>query len=269
MLDALTNNYEIGVCSDASYIYFKVDSTTQLSQGSYQNNFWIAEVIGIKYAYGSGAGSTVRYSDSTRFIQVLDHNNWVNAFRLPFFEKLYFATDQTINTTYTFSEEGDYLVWSSCCAYEQTSTTKITTTATVTSTNSKYGLDSDYMRTCEYYILHASVGDTVTIAVTSYDRNSAGIFKISGMILTESEFEFTVDGSAQLSQTYDSTKKYLTLLITCGGSRSISGNGNAVESWYEEYNSIDYLEYNSNTVSYDAWGYAGGSGAIIIFEVQM
>jgi len=49
MMDALTNGYEIGLCSDASYIYFTVDSTTEISKGSYQNNFFIAKVIGINY----------------------------------------------------------------------------------------------------------------------------------------------------------------------------------------------------------------------------
>ena len=216
----------------------------------------------------SGGTGTVRYDENTRFIQVLDHGTWLNAYRLPFFTNLLFSTAQSVNTTYTFSEEGDYLIWSSCCAYEQTSTSKITTTATVVSSNEKHGIDSDYMRTSEYKIVHAEAGDTATINVASYDTNSVGIIKITGLTLTEEEFEFTVDGSAQLSQTYDATKKYLTMLITCGGSRSISGNGNAVQSWMESYNSIDYIEYNGNTVSYDAWGYAGGSGSVIVFEVS-
>lgn len=216
---------------------------------------------------GGGGDSTVRYDENTRFIQVYDHGTWINAYRLPFFTKLMFETSQTINTTYTFTEDGDFIVWSSCCVNEPTSTSKVSTTATVVSSNTKSGLDSDYTRTCEYYVLRAQAGDTVTFAMTSYSYNSVGVFKITGLSLTEEEFAFTVDGHATLSQTYDSSKKYLTLLITSGGNRSISGNGNAIESWAEQYNSVDYIEYNGNTVNYDAYGYAGGAGAVIVFEV--
>lgn len=216
---------------------------------------------------GGGGDSTVRYDENTRYIQVYDHGSWVNAYRLPFFTKLLFETSQTINTTYTFTEDGDFIVWSSCCVNEPTSTSKVSTTATVVSSNTKSGLDSGYTRTCEYYVLRAQAGDTVTFAMTSYSYNSVGVLKITGLSLTEEEFAFTVDGHATLAQIYDSTKKYLTLLITSGGNRSISGNGNAIESWAEQYNSVDYIEYNGNTVNYDAYGYAGGAGAVIVFEV--
>ncbi|MBP5594010.1 MAG: hypothetical protein J6Y02_01420 [Pseudobutyrivibrio sp.] len=217
---------------------------------------------------GGTGGGNVRFNEANRYIQVYTNDMWLNAYLVPYFTMMMFDTSASISKTYTFAEEGDYLLWSSCCVYEPTSTSKVSSTAALISSNSKDGIDQDWTRTCEYYIVHAVPGDTATFTMSSYDHNSVGVLNVTGMALTELEFEFAVDNGVQLSQTYASNKDYLALMITIGASRDLSGYGHMAQSWYEEFNSVDYISNTSSTVTYNAYGYGGGSSAIIIFEAE-
>lgn len=254
----------------ASYTHlFTTDPVTTLAGYGITNAYTKDEVDAL--IGGGGGNSTVRYDENTRYMQVLDHGRWVNAYKVHFeyFVKKYFTTENPINKTYTFTEDGKYLVWANTCVNESSPTSKMSTTATVISQNNESKTELGYYRVCEYMIVDAVVGDTVTIAASSYNKNSVGVIQLANdLTLSEYAFELEVDGTAHFSKTYAVNDRYLVLLLPSGRERSISGNGNMEQSWSDDVNSIDFIERNTDTVSYSAYGYGGGAGTIIVFTVS-